>query len=863
MRSLTHGAGRRGRALGVTAGGALVASLALAATPAPAALAADPAAGPGAAAAAQPTLESRSTEIITVDGLQFRDLDRSGDLTPYEDWRLTADERASDLVARLDLDQRAGLLMHASLTGRGTYDRAAFDPLLRDRHISTYISRLSIGAGALAEQHNQLQEAAEAEPFGIPLKISTDPRNGFSVTEGQTVSNADFTPFPDAIGMGAVGDPAATLAMGEIIGDEYRAVGITEALSPQADLSTEPRWTRQNGTFGSVGETVKDHVGAYVEGLQGGTDGITDEGVATVVKHWVGYGAQVDGYDSHYYYGRYAAFPGGDFAEHVVPYEGAFDVDAAGIMPTYSILKDLEVVPGQGPIEQVGAGHNEFLLQDLLRGTYGFDGVVTSDWGIANDCPQACLDNRPPASFVGPWGAGMPWGVEGLSLPARYASAINAGVDIIGGSDKPQYIVEAVQTGLLSDERVSEAAQRVLSQKFQLGLFEDPYVDPAAADEIVGSAASREVALDDQARSLTLLSNDVVPATGAAALPLGDAEGTVAPGTTVYLSGVSAEAATAAGLTPVATAEEADVAIVRLTDPRGGDDLTDLDFTGAEADFQALQAAHAAGALTIAVPQLSRPLVLGNVVESSDAVLGAYGVSDEALLAVVTGAAEPEGRLPFELPSSMAEVDAQLPDVPNDTATPLFAYGFGLSYGDAGEEPTPGPGEPGTPGTPGGPGTPAPSPSPAPGTGTTVPVPDAQLTDAARGSVSVPATAQRGQRITVDLGAAGAGRDVAVWLHSDPVVLARATASVDGSVQVTIPAGTTLGTHRVVVQAADGSLYGWDDLRVVSGATAADGTPLAFTGGDALPGIVGGALLVLLGLALVVIRRRRAAGGAS
>jgi len=856
MRSLTHGAGRWGRALGVTAGGALVASLALAATPAPAALAADPADPAAAAAGGQPVLESRVTEIITVDGLQFRDLDRSGDLTPYEDWRLTAEQRAADLVARLDLEQRAGLLMHASLTGRGTYDRAAFDPLLQDRHISTYISRLSIGAGELAEQHDQLQQAAEEQPFGIPLKISTDPRNGFSVTEGQTVSNADFTPFPDAIGMGAVGDPAATLEMGEIIGEEYRAVGITEALSPQADLSTEPRWTRQNGTFGSVGATVGEHVGAYVQGLQGGTDGITDEGVATVVKHWVGYGAQVDGYDSHYYYGRYAAFPGGDFAEHVVPYEGAFDVDAAGIMPTYSILKDLEVVPGEGPIEQVGAGHNEFLLQDLLRGTYGFDGVVTSDWGIANDCPQACLDNRPPASFVGPWGAGMPWGVEDLSLPARYASAITAGVDIIGGSDKPQYIVEAVQAGLLTDERVSEAAQRVLAQKFELGLFEDPYVDPAAADALVGSDASRAVALADQARSLTLLTND------GDVLPLGDADGAVEAGTTAYLYGVAPEAATAAGFTPVTSPEEADVAVVRLTDPRGGDDLTDLDFTGSEPDFQALQAAHAAGALTIAVPQLSRPLVLGDVVEQSDAVIGAYGVSDEVLLDVVAGVREPGGRLPFELPSSMAAVDAQLPDVPNDSAAPLFAYGAGLSYRDA-EEPTPG--EPGTPGSP----TPVPlpsptpAPSPEPGAGTGVPVPDSQLVDATRGTVTVPATARRGQAITVDLGDAAAGRDVSVWLHSDPVLLTSAAASADGTLRVTIPAATPLGSHRIVVQAADGSLYGWDDLRVVAGGTAADGSPLAFTGGDAWPGVVGGALLLLLGVGLVVARRRRAAGGAS
>jgi beta-glucosidase len=638
----------------------------------------------------QPVLSTRTADIITVDGLQFRDLDASGDLTPYEDWRLSSADRAADLVARLDLEQKAGLLMHASLTGQGTYNLDAFSGFLQNGHITTFISRLGVDAVTLAEQHNTLQELAEAEPFGIPLLISTDPRSGFTVTEGQTVSNGDFTPFPDAIGMGAVGDPALTLQMGDIIREEYAATGIREALSPQADIATEPRWTRINGTFGSVGADVKPQVEAYVEGLQGGTDGLDSSSVATVVKHWVGYGAQENGYDSHYYYGRYATFPGNNFAEHVVPYEGAFEAGAAGIMPTYSILKNLSI--DGTPLEQVGAGHNEFLLQDLLRGQYGFDGVITSDWGIANDCPQECLDRRPPASFVGPWGAGMPWGVEDLTLPERYASAINAGVDIIGGSDQPQNVVDAVNLGYLTEARVSEAAARVLAQKFDLGLFENPYVDPATADAVVGSAVSRAVGLDAQQRSLTLLTNGTT-ADGSPALPVGEGAGR-----TAYLYGVSDEAAIAAGFTPVDDPAAASIAIVRLTDPRGGDDLTDLDFTGAEADFTALAAAHAAGALTIAVPQLSRPLVLGSVIENSDAVLASYGVSDEALLNVITGAAAPEGRLPFELPSSMTEVAAQLADVPNDTANPLFGYGFGLSYAEAPVDPAPGAGPGTTPG---------------------------------------------------------------------------------------------------------------------------------------------------------------------
>ncbi|MEL7978165.1 glycoside hydrolase family 3 N-terminal domain-containing protein [Isoptericola sp. F-RaC21] len=623
--------------------------------------------GPGHARQAQPHLESRSADIIRVHGQRFRDLDGNGRLTPYEDWRLDPEARAADLVSRLDLEQKAGQLIHGSLSGQGAYDREAFRGLL-DQHVTTYISRLGADAGTLASEHDALQEAAEAEEFGIPLKISTDPRHGFTITEGQTVASGDFSPFPDAIGLGAADSVALTRAMGDVIREEYRAVGIAEALSPQADIATEPRWTRINGTFGSTGELAKRHVGAYVAGLQGGDDGLDDESVSTVVKHWAGYGAQVNGYDSHYYYGRFAAFPGGNFAEHLEPYEAAFDNGAGGVMPTYSILKDL-TLDGK-PVEQVGAGHSEDML-GLLRDGYGFDGVITSDWGITGDCPQACKDNRPPSSFIGPWGVGMSWGVEDLTRPERFASTINAGVDIVGGDDHPEYVVQAVRQGLLSEARVDEAATRVLAQKFELGLFEDPYVDPDRADRVVGNRAHTRLGEVAQERSLTLLENEH------RTLPLT----TGARGArTVYLHGVAPEAAERLGLRVVDDPADADVAVVRLSDPRAGDDLTGLAWTGAEEDYRALVAAHEAGATTIASPQLSRPLILTDVVAHSDAVLANYGVSDDVLLRTIVGRARPGGHLPFELPSSTAEVEAQLGDVPDDTAHPLFEAGFGLSY---------------------------------------------------------------------------------------------------------------------------------------------------------------------------------------
>jgi beta-glucosidase len=444
-------------------------------------------------------------------------------------------------------------------------------------------------------------------------------------------------------------------------------MGIHVGLSPQADIATEPRWTRVNGTFGSEPRAVKPLVRAMIRGMQGGRSGLTRRGVAAVVKHWAGYGAQADGYDSHYYYGRYAVFPGRDFAAHLLPYEGAFDAGTAGVMPTYSILKGL-VYRGHR-MEQVGAGFNDWLLKDLLRGRYGYRGVVLSDWAITGDCPQVCRENRPPTFFVGPWGVGMPWGVEDLTIEQRYAEAVTAGVDQLGGVDQPQMIVDAVAHGLLTESRVNVSARRILRDKLVQGLFEDPYVDPVAAAATVGSDASQAVGDRAQATSLTLLRNR------RGLLPVSDRRVR-----TVFLSGVSADAATARGLSVTDDPAAADLAVVRLSDPRGGPDLTDLDFTGSETDYAAMQTAVDAGVPVVAVPKLDRPLVLTDVVDRAAAVIGSYGVSDDVLLETLFGDRRPGGRLPFELPRSMAQVERQLEDVPDDIHRPLFRRGFGLRY---------------------------------------------------------------------------------------------------------------------------------------------------------------------------------------
>ncbi|MCL4170590.1 UNVERIFIED_CONTAM: hypothetical protein GTU68_056120, partial [Idotea baltica] len=300
---------------------------------------------------------------------------------------------------------------------------------------------------------------------------------------GASLSAGGFSQWPEALGFAAIGDPDLVREFGNIASQEYRAVGIAQALSPMADLATEPRWPRVVGTFGEDAEQAKQLVGAYIEGFQNGQDGLSAESVATVVKHWVAYGAGKDGHDSHSYFGRFSAFPGDNFAYHVIPFESAFDAQVSGVMPSYSILENLSY---QGEeIEQVGAGYSRFLLTGLLRNQYGFDGVILSDWAITLDS----------------------WGVIELTPQQRYAKALEAGIDQFGGIEDPVFLIDAIRLGLVNESRIDKSARRILQQKFELGLFENPFVDAEQAIAVVGNSEFKSKAEIAQSRALVLLEN--------------------------------------------------------------------------------------------------------------------------------------------------------------------------------------------------------------------------------------------------------------------------------------------------------------------------------------------------------------------
>jgi beta-glucosidase len=633
---------------------------------------------------AQRDLGYTTLPLVTKDNLKFKDMNRNGQLDPYEDWRLPADVRARDLTNRLTLAEKAGLMMHGTApalndtTGAGTgtaYDLAALKTQINDRDISTYITRMSADANTMASQYNQIQTLAEQSRLGIPVSISSDPRNHFQYVLGASAGGSGFSQWPETLGFAAIGDSALTRKFGDIARQEYRAVGITEALSPQADLATEPRWARINGTFGEDADVAKAQVQAYIEGFQGGSTGINTTSVIAVVKHWAAYGAQKSGFDSHNYYGRYATYPGNNFAYHLKPFEGAFAANAGSVMPTYS-EPDAPVTVDGIALEQVGAAYDKALLTDLLRGKYGFKGLVVSDWLIASDCDTNCMNgvSSGSPSFAG---LGMPWGMETATRLQRFVKAVTAGIDQFGGEDDPSFLIQAVNQGLLSEARLADSAYRVLLQKFQQGLFDHPYVDADAAAAIVGNADFKAQALDAQRRSMVLLQNsgNVLPLT--------------ATGKKVWLYGIDPAVAQQYGYTVVSTPQAADVAILRVSTPYetlhpnymfgSMQHEGSLAFVDGNKDYEAIKQAAAAPKSIVSV-YMDRPAILTNVQDKTTAILANFGASDIALFDVLTGKGKPEGKLPFELPSSMDEVNAQLEDLPHDTAHPLYPYGYGLAY---------------------------------------------------------------------------------------------------------------------------------------------------------------------------------------
>lgn len=628
--------------------------------------------------ALQPELGHDTVPLLHLSGLTFKDLNRDGKLNPYEDWRLSPQTRAADLVKRMSVAEKAGVMMHGTAPAEGStfgngsiYDREATRKMVVEAHVNSLITRLNGEEPArLADQNNMIQKTAEATRLGIPVTISTDPRNSYQALVGISNPAGKFTQWPEAIGLGAVGSEVLAQEYADHVRREYRAVGITEALSPQADITTEPRWARISGTFGEDPELAKKLVRGYITGMQKGGQGLNPQSVAAVVKHWVGYGAAEGGWDGHNAYGKYTVLSNQSLEKHIIPFRGAFEANVAAVMPTYSVMKGV-TLNGMEP-EQVAAGFSHFLLTDLLRKQNSFSGVIISDWLITNDCDDECVNGSAPDKK--PVAGGMPWGVESLSKEQRFVKAVNAGIDQFGGVTDSAVLVTAVEKGLITQARLNASVKRILQQKFELGLFEQPYVDVKLAEQIVGAADTKKAADDAQFRTLVLLQNKNI-------LPL-------KPGTKVWLYGADKIAAEKAGLEVVSEPEEADVALMRTSAPFEQPHYNyffgrrhhegSLEYPENNKDYAILKrvSKHTPVIMTM---YMERPAVLTNVTDKTSGFIANFGLSDEVLFSRLMSDAPYTARLPFALPSSMASVLKQKSDEPDDLATPLFHRGFGLT----------------------------------------------------------------------------------------------------------------------------------------------------------------------------------------
>ena len=602
-------------------------------------------------------------EVLIKDGFTYRDLNKNQQLDIYEDVRQPAAMRVEDLLSQMTLEEKAGQMMHPAITIKPDFALLAFHFAMGrvdidaaevfDRHISHFNFYGKPTPLEIAVKLNELQKIAARTRLGIPLTISSDPLHEAASGGIAAFSVKGFSGWPSQLGFAASRDIDLVKRFGEIAAAEYRAVGLRTALHPMADLATEPRWPRNFGTFGSNAELSAQLTSAYMLGFQGVSLG--PESVMTMVKHFPGGGPQELGLDPHLPSGKRQIYPGDNFDYHVKPFKMAIDNGLRVIMPYYGI-------PIDQTDENVAMGFNKVILTALLRDDLGFTGVVCTDWGIVSS---------------------RAWGVEDLSVRERYKKSIDAGVDQYGGESDPEHIVDLVNTGELTMERINQSVRRILLNKFELGLFEAALVDEQAIPALVKTPEYVAAGLEAQRKSIVLLNNKMADAP---ALPITqDAK--------IFVDGLDPEQAKAFGQV-VDSAEQADVIIFYLPtifngnqDP-GSDKFIDkllssiLPDSNLAFNAEVLNKAQAYSetATLITVVDLNRPAILTELNQLSHGLIGTFGVYDSVLFEMIFGQFSPQGKLPFEIPSSMSAVRAQQEDMPDDSVGPTFTFGHGLSY---------------------------------------------------------------------------------------------------------------------------------------------------------------------------------------
>jgi beta-glucosidase len=709
-------------------------------------------------------------KILDVDGYAFKDLNKNGVLDTYEDWRKPVAERAKDLAAKMTVEQIAGLMLysrHQAIPAQeagmfvGTYKGQPFTKSeakpsdLSDQQIAfltkdnlRHVLMTSIKSPAVAaEWNNNIQELVEGIGMGIPSNNSSDPRNGANKdSEYNAGAGGSISQWPEELGLAATFDPAITEKFANIAAREYRALGITTALSPQIDLATEPRWNRFVFTFGEDPKLATDMARAYVDGLQTSPKPIKtyqdwgNQSVNAMVKHWPSGGPEEGGRDGHFAYGKFAVYPGNNFQNHLKTFlEGAFRLygktkKASAVMPYYTISYNQDTKNGAN----VGNGFSKYIVTDLLRNKYGYDGVVCTDWSITAN------EGATPNVF-----AGKSWGVEKLSIAERHYKVMMAGVDQFGGNNDINPVLEAYQMGVKEQgefamrKRFESSAVRLLLNIFRVGLFENSYLNTEETKAIVGKPEFMKAGYEAQLKSIVLLKNQNKT------LPIAKGKivyvpKRITPASINFFGQPSAEKieypvnleSLKRYYTLTDDPAKADFAIVFIKSPiSGGYSKTDReaggngyvpislqlkDYTATAARAQSIAAGDPVVDPTItnrsylnktsksnSYPDLNtildtkkamkdkpvivainitNPMIFGEFEKDVDAIVGEFGVQLDAVLDIISGKNEPSALLPLQMPTNMTTVEKQFEDVPHDMIPykdhngNTYDFGFGLNW---------------------------------------------------------------------------------------------------------------------------------------------------------------------------------------
>lgn len=710
---------------------------------------------------------SSGVKLIAEDGYAFKDLNRNGKLDKYEDWRLGFEERAIDLASQLSDEEIAGLMLYSAHQqipaqskgyGASTYDGKPLEEsgakpsdlsdeqkaFLKDDNLRAVLITKVQSPEIAAQWNNNVQAYVEGLGHGIPANNSSDPRH-------ETTANAEYnygaggniSQWPTSLGLAATFSPELVKQFGQIAAKEYRALGITTALSPQVDLASEPRWTRFTGTFGGDPDLTTDLGRAYIDGFQTSegeaeiADGWGYESVVAMTKHWPSGGPEEGGRDAHYNYGKYAVYPGNNLADHLQPFvEGAFKLDGptrttGAIMPYYTISYGID--PSG---KNVGNNFSKYILTDLLREKYHFDGIICTDWMVT-------ADNKAIDSFDGKC-----WGVEELSVVQRHYEALKAGVDQFGGNNAMKPVLEAFAMGVKEfgqeawNQRIRESARRLLLPMFRTGLFENPYLDPAETKKIVGNQDFMKKGYEAQVKSLVMLKNknNVLPLKNQKLKvyvpkryfpPVADFFGNKTKDYWDYpvslelvgryyqvvdnpseadfalvfiqgpMSGTGFDAADVKrggnGYVPISLQYSDYVASTARVESVAGGDVKE-NFVNRSYRGKSIKIANK-GDLTlveatkrqmkdkpvIVVLAATRPVIV-EFEKAADAILVSFGTSNQPLLDIISGKAEPSGLLPCQFPKDMKTVEEQKEDVPRDMIPYVdseghaYDFAFGMNW---------------------------------------------------------------------------------------------------------------------------------------------------------------------------------------